>query len=130
MKTDSLKDFVQLLKQYNQCFYDRDIESLRNMYTADGDVIYFDNHADCDSADIEIPLAKVKDFFASGTIVELLTENLRVYQFGYAACLITTVRYSSNPQPAVRASFFLEKHLLQWKIRHIYFPTDPNEVRT
>ena len=42
--------------------------------------------------------------------------------------MVITVRYSSNPQPGVRASFFLEKHSGQWKIRHIHFSTDPNEV--
>ncbi|MDJ0531741.1 MAG: hypothetical protein QNJ70_04450 [Xenococcaceae cyanobacterium MO_207.B15] len=45
MKTDNLEEFEQLLRQYNQCFYERDIESLRNMYVSDGEVIYFDNHA-------------------------------------------------------------------------------------
>ena len=130
MKTDNLEEFEQLLRQYNQCFYERDIESLRNMYVPDGNVIYFDNHANCDSSNIEIHLAKVEEFFDKGSIVELLSENLTVYQFGDAACMVVTVRYSSNPQPGVRASFFLEKHLLQWKIRHIHFSTDPNEVKT
>ncbi len=79
---------------------------------------------------LETHLTKVKKFFDSGTIVELLSENLAVCQFGDAACMVVTVRYSDNPQPGVRASFFLEKHLLQWKIRHIHFSTNPNEVKT
>ena len=29
---DNLEEFEQLLKQYNQCFYERDMESLRNMF--------------------------------------------------------------------------------------------------
>ena len=130
MTIDKLEEFEQLLKQYNQCFYERDIESLRNMYVPDGNVIYFDNHANSDSSGIEAHLTKVKEFFDNGSIVQLLSENLAVYQFGDAACMIVTLRYSNNPKPGVRASFFLEKHLLQWKIRHIHFSTDPNEMET
>ena len=130
MKTANLEEFEQLLRQYNQCFYNRDLESLRNMYVSDGNVIYFDNHANCDSSEIETHLTKVQEFLASGTVVELNYENLVVYQFGEAACMVVTVRYSNNPQPGVRASFFLEKHLLQWKIRHIHFSSDPNEMET
>ena len=129
MKSDNLEEFEELLKQYNQCFYERDMESLRNMYVLDGDVIYFDNHANCDASEIEIHLTKVKEFFDSGSIVELLSENLTVYQYGDAACMIVKVRYSSNPQPGVRASFFLEKYQRQWKIRHIHFSNDPNKVK-
>lgn len=53
MTTANLEEFEQLLKQYNQCFYARDIESLRKMYVADGQVIYFDNDADCDSSQMK-----------------------------------------------------------------------------
>ena len=89
----------------------------------DGNVIYFDNHANCDPSEIEIHLTKLKEFFDNGSIVELLSENLVVYQVGDAACMVVTVRYSSNPKPGVRASFFLEKYSGQWKIRHIHFST-------
>ncbi len=130
MKTSKLEEFEQLLRQYNQCFYDRDLQSLRNMYVPDGNVIYFDNHANCDSSEIEEHLTKVKEFLAKGTVVKLNHENLAVYQFGDAACMVVTVRYSNNPKPGVRASFFLEKHQQQWKIRHIHFSTDPNEMET
>ena len=116
MTIDNLEEFEHLLKQYNQCFYERDIESLRNMYVPDGNVIYFDNHANCDSSEIEVHLSKVKEFFDNGSIVELLSENLAVYQVGDAACMVVTVRYSSNPQPGVRASFFMERRSGQWKI--------------
>ncbi len=128
MTTDNREEFEQLLRRYNQCFYDRDIAALRDMYVADGNVIYFDNHAKCDSSEIEAHLIKVKEFFDTGSIVELLSENLTVYQFGDAACMVVKIRYSNNPQPSVRASFFLEKHSRQWKIRHIHFSNDPNET--
>ena len=116
MTIDNLEEFEHLLKQYNQCFYERDIESLRNMYVPDGNVIYFDNHANCDSSEIEVHLTKVKEFFDNSSIVELLSENLAVFQVGDAACMVVTVRYSSNPQPGVRASFFMERRSGQWKI--------------
>ena len=130
MIVDNLEEFEQLLNQYNQCFYNRDIEALRDIYVPDGNIIYFDNHANCDSSDLETHLTNVQEFFDNGSIVELLSENLTVYQFADAACMVVTVRYISNPQPGVRASFFLEKHQRQWKIRHIHFSTDPNEMET
>ncbi len=127
MIVTELEEFEELLKQYNQCFYNRDIKSLKDMYVSDGNVIYFDNHANCDSSEIEVHLTKVQEFFSKGSIVKLNYENLVVYQFGNAACMIVTLRYSSNPKPGVRSTFLLEKYYQQWKIRHIHFSTDPNE---
>ncbi len=80
MIVTDLEEFEQLLKQYNQCFYNRDIKSLRDMYVSDGNVIYFDNHANCDSSATEVHLAKVQKFFFKGSIVKLNYENLVVYQ--------------------------------------------------
>ena len=50
---NELKIFESIIDEYSNCFYERDIERLRNLYVSDGDIIYFDNHADCDSIDFE-----------------------------------------------------------------------------
>ncbi|MGR3275800.1 nuclear transport factor 2 family protein [Acaryochloris marina NIES-2412] len=61
-------------------------------------------------------------------MVELSTEGIHVFQTQDAACVIAKVRYSNQPQPGVRSTFFLERDQQDWKIRHIHFSTDPNEL--
>ncbi|WP_261891004.1 hypothetical protein [Acaryochloris marina] len=55
-----------------------------------------------------------------------MTEGLQVFHTQDAACVIAKVRYRQQPQPGVRSTFFLERHLQDWKIRHNHFSTDPN----
>ncbi len=125
--------FKALLDAYHQCFYAQDIDALRRLYVADGAIIYFDNHAGCDSLTLENHLQKVSHFFETGNIVRLDYEDMTVHEYTDSAVLVTTVRYSNQPKPGVRTSFFLEKQQDEWKIRHIHYSTDPNEedqVRT
>ncbi len=125
---EHLVPFRKLLDEYNQCFYERDIERLQNLYVADEDVIYFDNHQDCDSYNLTDHIQKVANFFKSGNIVPLSYEKLVVYQFGQSACMLVKFRYLDRPQAGIRTSFFLECHDTQWKIRHIHYSFDPNET--
>ncbi len=125
--------FKVLLDKYHQCFYTKDIDALRAMYVTDEALVYFDNHADCDSRTLADHLQKVSHFFDTGSIVRLDYEKIVVYEYTDSAVLLTTVRYSSQPNPGVRASFVFEKHQDEWKIRHIHYSSDPNEydrVRT
>ena len=64
-----IQEFEELLKRHNRAFYDRDLAALRALYVPDVEVPYFDNHADCDSTDIETHLDKVATFFETGDIV-------------------------------------------------------------
>ncbi len=123
-----MKEFEELLARYNQCFYERNIEALRALYVPDNKVVYFDNHADCDSTNLETHLEQVTNFFQAGPVVPLVSENLRVFPQGDAACMVVKLRYKNKPTPGVRASFFLERHSGAWKIRHIHFSQDPNET--
>ena len=125
-----MKEFEQLLSRYNQCFYERDLEALRALYIPDNEVPYFDNHANCDSSDLETHLENVANFFRSGNLVPLVSEDLRVFPRGEAACMVLKVRYKNKPSQGVRTSFFLERHDGEWKIRHIHFSQDPNEPST
>ena len=120
--------FQKFLDEYNDCFYQRDLGRLKNLYVSDGDIVFFDNHKDCDSQDIEDHLLKVLNFFETGKIVELLSEDMVVYQHGNSACLLFKHRYSSKPRPGVRTTFYLENHDNEWKIRHIHYSFDPNEL--
>lgn len=129
-KSGPVREFEELLARYNRAFYDRDLVALRALYVPDAEVPYFDNHADCDSTDLETHLEKVATFLETGDIKPLLTENIRAFVHGEAACVVAKVRYSSKPVPGVRASFFLERHAAAWRIRHIHFSQDPNETRT
>ena len=128
-ESGQIQEFEELLARYNRAFYDRDVAALRALYVPVR-VPYFDNHADCDSTDLETHLEKVATFFETGDIVPLLVENVRAFVHGDAACVVATVRYSAEPVPGVRASFFLERHVTAWRIRHIHFSQDPNETST
>ena len=64
-----IQEFEELLARYNRAFYDRDLAALRALYVPDVGVPYFDNHADCDSTDLETHLEKVATFFETGDIV-------------------------------------------------------------
>lgn len=127
--------FRALLDAYNRCFYDRDLPGLRALYAGDGDVIYFDNHAGCDSSGLAHHLEQVGAFFASGKQTEsggiepLLDEGLAVFASESAAVMTVMLRYASAPRPGVRATFVLQREDNSWRIRHIHFSFDPGEQR-
>ena len=125
-----MQEFEELLERYNRAFHDRDLAALRALYVPDVEVPYFDNHAGCDSTDLETHLEKVATFLETGNLMPLLVENVRAFVHGDAACVVATIRYSAEPMPGVRASFFLERHATAWRIRHIHFSQDPNETPT
>ena len=123
----NLDKFKALLDQYNACFYQKDLEALKRMYWSGGDLVYFDNHAQCDSDDLAGHIEKVGHFFQSGKIEKLQCEVLRVFETGSAACVIARYIYPRHPEPSVRTTFYLEKENNQLKIRHIHFSFNPNE---
>ena len=129
-KSGPIQEFEELLARYNRAFYDHDLAALRALYVPDVEVPYFDNHANCDSNDLETHLEKVATFLETGDIVPLLVENVRAFVHVDAACVVATFRYSAESEPGIRASFFLERHALAWRIRHIHFSQDPNETST
>lgn len=122
-----IEALVDLVDRYNNCFYDRDIEALREMYVSDGEVIFFDNHASCDTDSLAEHLESVAKFFSSGEIVELTKENIRIHRFDKSACITLTLRYSNNPKPGIRTTLVCEMESGQWKIRHVHHSRDPNE---
>ena len=126
-ETTGTKDLVDLIDQYNDCFYSRDIDALREMYVDDGEIIFFDNHSNCDTINLTEHLELVAKFFASGDISELIKENIRVHISDDYACITLTLRYSAKPRPGVRTTIVCEKISKKWKIRHVHHSTDPNE---
>ena len=60
---ENSKDFfVDFLNQYNQCFYNKDIESLRDFYDTQSNVlIYFDNHKNNDTYTLDEHLELILD---------------------------------------------------------------------
>lgn len=129
-ETGPQQEFEELLARYNSAFHERDLAALRALYVPDVHVPYFDNHAGCDSTDLDTHLEKVAMFLETGDVMPLLIENVRAFVHGDAACVVATFRYSAEPAPGVRASFFLERHATAWLIRHIHFSQDPNETHT
>ena len=131
MCVEELKFAKEVFDAYNQCFMDRDLEALRKLYVDDGSFIYFDNHANCDSYTLEEHLAKVSEFFQTGSIVDLDTEVLGCIIQRESAMIAAKVRYKrENPGPGVRVSVFLELDGEKWKIRHLHYSANPNEVGT
>lgn len=122
-----LGDYRAFIDQYNDCFYRRDIDALRDMYSSDGDIIYFDNHSLCDSYNLENHIEKVGKFIESGDVEKLQYEILRVFDTTSSVCLIVKFIYPSNPVPSVRTTFYLERTGTQLKIRHLHYSFDPNE---
>ncbi|MGB4268388.1 MAG: hypothetical protein WBK20_04325 [Spirochaetota bacterium] len=56
MKTnnDGYKEIIDFLDAYNECFYEKDIEKLKKFYdTKNNRLIYFDNHKNNDTYDLE-----------------------------------------------------------------------------
>jgi hypothetical protein len=130
---DEAAPFRALLDAYNRCFLDRDLAALRALYVRDGEVVYFDNHAGCDSTSLDKHLEKVGAFFAHGKATEsggvepLLSEGFTVFAGDAAAVMTVVLRYTSAPKPGVRSTFVLEPEAGDWRIRHLHFSFDPGE---
>ncbi len=124
---EKLAVFKKVLDDYDQSFQNRDINALRNMYSSDGDISFYDNHSNCDSFNLDDHIKRARIFFETGTIVDISSENLIVYENSESACMVVTHRYSNRPKPGVRATYFLEKENGSWKIRHVHCSFDPNE---
>jgi hypothetical protein len=118
---------LALIEAYNDCFVKRDIQELRNLYVPSGPFTYFDNHAGCDSTDIEDHLAKVQCFFESNAdIPGLDTELIAAHIFNGTACITAHVRYRRQGEAdTVRMSLFAELHGEQWRIRHLHYSALP-----
>ncbi len=121
--------FMDFLDRYNQAFYEKDVNKLREFY--DSDLIYLDNHGNNDTYSLEEHLRLLSDFFKNGKTTEsgavepILIENMRVFRKTDAACLCFLTRYKSFPVPAVRATMFLECTGGRWKIAHVHCSFEP-----
>ena len=125
---ESIRPFKSFMDEYDQSFYIRNIDKFRSLHVSDNGVVFFDNHANCDSDTYEDHEAKVANFFKNGEIGNLIRENVRVFVTGDMACITAMLRYSSKPHPGVRTTYVLERDSGAWKIRHMHHSFDPNEV--
>lgn len=129
IKNDDQKTLIDFLDSYNECFYSKDIEKLKRFY--DSRLIYFDNHKNNDTYNLEQHLVLLSDFFKNGKATEsgdvepILIENLNIYQKERAACLSYIARYKSFPDPAVRCTLYLEFNENEWRIVHVHCSFEP-----
>lgn len=123
-----LKPFITLMDDYEQSFSMRSIEDFRLLHVTDDKLVFFDNHANCDSNSYSEHERKVVNFFKSGAIGSIIRENVRVFVAGEMACITAILRYSSTPRPGVRTTYVLERENGSWKIRHMHHSFDPNEI--
>ena len=125
--------FQDLLEAYHRCFLEKDLQALCALYASDGELVYFDNHAACDSVALQDHLRNVGTFFLQGKTTEsgevepLLMADLAVFADASAAVMTLIMRYSSAPRPGVRSTFVLQREDSAWRIRHVHFSFDPNE---
>lgn len=126
--------FADLLDQYNQAFYDKDINRLKEFYDSANHVLfYFDNHKNNDTYCLEDHLRLISDFFENGKATEsggvepIAIEMLHVFHKTDSACLCFLVRYKSFPIPAVRATMYLECIESVWKILHVHCSFEPEK---
>lgn len=134
IKNDEQKVFINFLNSYNECFYRKDIEKLKRFYDYQNNIlIYFDNHKNNDTNDLEQHINLLSDFFKNGKTTEsgdvepIIIENLNVFQKEKTACLCFISKYESFPDPAVRCTLYLECLQNEWKIIHAHYSFKPDK---
>lgn len=134
IKSDVQKMFIDFLNSYNECFYLKDIEKLKRFYnTTNNILIYFDNHKNNDTYDLEQHLILLTDFFENGKTTEsgdvepLIIENLNIFHKENTACLCFISKYISFPDPVVRSTLYLELMDNEWKIVHAHYSFQPDK---
>lgn len=128
------KFFMELLDNYNEAFYSKDINRLKEFYDTDTNVlIYLDNHKNNDTYYLDEHLRLIADFFENGKSTEsggvepLIIENFNVFHKGDAACLCFIARYKSFPVPGVRTTMYLECNNNTWRIKHVHCSFEPEK---
>lgn len=123
-----LEAFSALLDEYDRSFATGNIELFRSLHVTDDNLVFYDNHAGCDSNRYVDHEAKVLQFFRSGKVGSISRENVRVFREGRMACITAMLRYVSVPRPGVRTTYVLELEQEGWKVRHMHHSFDPNET--
>lgn len=124
---------LDFIHKYNECFYQRDLVGLKEMYALESFQVFWDNHQGCDSTNLDDHFGKISDFFTngkqteSGNIEELMVEHEQVCVFGDGLLVTALLRYTSAPKPGVRSTFCLVNEKGHWKAAHIHHSFDPNE---
>lgn len=134
INSDEQKLFIDFLNSYNECFYCKDIEKLKRFYDSKNNIlIYFDNHKNNDTYDLEQHLNLLVDFFNNGKITEsgdvepLIIEDLNIFHKEKTACVCFISKYKSFPDPAVRSTLYLERLEGEWKIIHAHYSFQPDK---
>ena len=125
--------FENLLNIYNQAWYDKDIEKLKEFYDLEtNNLIYFDNHKNNDTYTVTEHLQKVGNFFKngkqteSGKVENLIIEDFNVFANETSACLCYVAKYESFPKPAIRTTMYAELINGKCKFKQIHCSFEPN----
>jgi quinol monooxygenase YgiN len=127
----TLESALSFIHAYNDCFYQKDIDQLRALYVPENDVVFWDNHAKCDSTSLETHLEMVGRFFSEGKLTEsgdvepLVLEDLQVTCLNGTAILTVILRYQSKPTPGVRTTFVLVDVDGEWRAKHVHHSFEP-----
>lgn len=134
MEDNNKKIFLDFLDNYNQAFYDKDIDKLKEFYDTESNVlVYFDNHKNNDTYYLDEHLKLISNFFENGKATEsggvepLIIENLNIFNKINSACLCFIARYKSYPVPAIRMTMYLECISNEWKVMHVHCSFEPEK---
>ena len=131
VKNKETKEIIEFIHSYNECFYKKDIEKLKLFY--DDKLIYFDNHKNNDTYNLNDHLNLLSDFFKngknteSGNVEPLIIENMNIFNKNNAACICFIAKYKSFPDPAIRCTYYIEKTNGKWKILHSHGSFQPDK---
>ena len=116
---------LDFIHRYNDCFYRKDMDALRELYSADAFSVFWDNHAGCDATELRDHFNAVGAFFAkgketeSGDVEPLMVEDARAHQVGDSLLITAILRYASVPKPGVRSTLWLVLDRGAWRAAHI-----------
>ena len=126
--------FYTYLLEYNQAWYDKDIEKVKKFHDIkDNQLIYYDNHKNNDTYTLDSHLTLISDFFKNGKktelgeVEELIIEDFNLFYKEDTACLCYIARYKSFPNPGIRTTMYLEKKDNEWKIIHVHCSFEPEK---
>ena len=124
-------EIIAFINSYNDCWYKKDIKKLKTFY--DDRLIYFDNHKNNDTYNLDDHLNLISDFFTKGKTTEsgdvepLIIENINIFHRENNACICFYAKYKSFPNPSIRCTYYIEKINGEWKILHCHGSFQPEK---
>ena len=123
---DALAPFLELMKKYDHCIVNKDVDGLMSLFVHDDETHSFGLHVNLSS---RVALRnRFQEYFDNNEVFEANKDEPTVFMFGEAACICTTLTVLSEIPVKIRISVFLENHSGEWLIRHQHVSRSPELV--